>query len=141
MRVVEVVEAWGHANVTAKNRTTFEVTKEDWLTKRGDCIIAVRASKGADDLRPEFKHLARTDGSRIHVTIEANSLRDTTDGWGNRHLTLDHLTDLVARRSNYLCGRTLMVRADKAASDLSRELVQALKNPNQRVRVTIVVEL
>jgi hypothetical protein len=43
MRIFEKIEAWGHPNVSANNRTTFEVTKEDHLTRRGDCIIAINA--------------------------------------------------------------------------------------------------
>jgi hypothetical protein len=55
-------------------------------------------------------------------------------------LQFTHQTDLVVRKSDYVCGRTLAIRADKAASDFSRELVEKLKDPNQEVKVTLVVE-
>jgi hypothetical protein len=44
------------------------------------------------------------------------------------------------RKSDYICGRTLAIRADKAAKDLSRKLVEELRNPSQRVRITLTVE-
>ena len=141
MRVFEKLEAWGHANVTARNRTTFEVTKESHLTKRGDCIVAVNASKGARELSDEFKQLARRGDARITVIIEAGAYREVAVGRGNPHLTLSHPTDLVARKSNYTCDRTLMVGADKAAVDLSREIMKELQNPSQKVTVTLVAEV
>ncbi|HIP58595.1 MAG TPA: DUF371 domain-containing protein, partial [Archaeoglobus profundus] len=35
----EVITAWGHPNITAKHRTTLEITKDEELSIRGDCII------------------------------------------------------------------------------------------------------
>jgi hypothetical protein len=52
---------------------------------------------------------------------------------------LTHPTDVVVRKSDYFCSRTLAVRADKAASDLSRELVEKLKNPKQETKITLTV--
>jgi hypothetical protein len=48
--------------------------------------------------------------------------------------------DLVVRKSDYVCGRTLAILADKAAKDLSRKLVEKLRNPIQRVKITLMVE-
>ena len=42
---------------------------------------------------------------------------------------MSHPTDMVVRKSGYICGRTLAINADKAACDLSRALVEKLKNP------------
>lgn len=140
MRVVEEIEAWGHGNVTAENRATLEVTREGWLTRSGDCVVAVRASRGAADLSHSFKKLARRADTRITLTIEAGGRVDVASGWGHPDLTLDHPTDMVVRRSSYTCGRTLMIRSDKAARDLSRGLVRALTNPRERVRITMVAE-
>jgi len=32
----------------------------------------------------------------------------------------------------------LAIRADKAACDLSRELIEKLKNPQQKVKITLI---
>ncbi|MEM2324735.1 MAG: DUF371 domain-containing protein, partial [Archaeoglobaceae archaeon] len=37
--------AFGHSNITAKHRTTFEITKDQEISKRADCVIGVKASK------------------------------------------------------------------------------------------------
>jgi hypothetical protein len=126
--------------VLSTHKTTFEVTKEAALTKQGDCIVAVKSAKGAVDLPPEFKEAARKEGARITVTVEADELKETIRAKGSPQLQFTHSKDLVVRKSDYVCSRTLAIRADKAASDFSRELVEKLKNPNQTVKVTLAVE-
>jgi hypothetical protein len=51
------------------------------------------------------------------------------------------MSEIVGRRSTYISERTLMIRADKAACDISRDLVSALKSAAARVRVEMTVEL
>jgi len=138
--VTVVFSARGHENIEATHRTTFEVTKEATLTKRGDCIIAVEASKAAADLPFEFKEAARKEGAQITVTIEADELKEIVKAKGSPQLKFMHPTDLVVRKSSYVCGRTLAIGADKAASDFSRKLVEKLKDPSQEITVTLAVE-
>lgn len=138
--VTVVFSARGHENIEATHKTTFEVTKETTLTKQGDCIIAVEASKAAADLPFEFKEAARKEGAQITVTIEAGELREVVKAKGSPQLQFMHPTDLVVRKSGYVCGRTLAIGADKAASDFSRELVEKLKDPSQEITVTLAVE-
>jgi hypothetical protein len=59
---------------------------------------------------------------------------------GHPSLTFTHPTDLVIRKSDYVCGRTLAIRADIAACDLSRKLVEKLHNSNQKAEITLVAE-
>lgn len=141
MRVIELIEAWGHWNVTAENRATFEVTKEEHLTKRGDCIVAVNATKGAADLSDEFKRIATKEGAKITVILEVGAWKEVVRGWGSPLLTFAHPTDLVARKSRFICDRTLMINSDKAAKDFQRELVELLKNPDQKAMVTLAAEV
>ena len=141
MRVVEKIRAWSHLNVTANNRMTFEVTKERHLTRKGNCIMAVNASKGARDLNDEFRQLVRRNDAEITVIIEAGSYREIVKGRGDTRLTLSHATDLVGRKSSYVCSRTLMVHSDKVAIDFSRNLVRMLQRPSQKVIVTCIVEV
>ena len=140
MRVSEAIRAQGHSNVTARNRTTFEITKEAHLTTRGDCIIAVNADKGARDLSDMFKQAATREDAEITVIIEAGDHVETIIGRGSPQLTLSHPSDLVIRRSGYISDRTLVIWADKAAINFPRNLVKALKNPTQKVNVTLIAE-
>ena len=137
---ITVISAHGHENIEATHETTFEITKEPTLTKRGNCIIVVGASKGAADLPLEFKEAVRKKGAQIIITIEAGKLKEIVRAKGSPRLLFTHPTELVVRKSDYLCGRTIAIRADKAASDLSRKLVEKIQDPNQRIRITLAVE-
>ncbi|MGQ9542952.1 MAG: DUF371 domain-containing protein [Candidatus Bathyarchaeia archaeon] len=139
-RVTEEIEAWGHPNITAKHKTTFELTKEESVTTRGDCILAVKASKAAAELSTEFKRLASRDSTRIIFLIEVNDIVEVAVGRGNVMLTFRDGVDIVARRSNYICDRTIMVKSNKAAKDFSRVMVEHLRDPDAEVHVTIIAE-
>ena len=141
MRVVDHLEIWGHPNITARSGRTFEFTKESHLTPRGDCVVGVRADKGARDLVPGFKELARNPSAVITAEVVVDAMRVVVVGRGSPGLSFTHLTDLVGRRSSYTCGRTLMVRADRVAGDFPRELVEAMRNPLQRAFVTLTLDV
>jgi len=138
--VITVIFARGHENIQATHRTTFEITKESTLTKRGDCIIAIGATKGAADLPLGFQETARSEGAQMTITIEAGELKEVIRARGSPRLLFTHPTDLVVRKSNYVCGRTLAIMADKAASDFSRKLVKKIRDSNQKIRITLAVE-
>jgi hypothetical protein len=135
----EVVFGYGHENIRATHRTTLEFTKEKHLSKKGDCIIAVAADKALADLNPRFKESLRKPNAKLTILIEANGIADQVQAHGAHQLILSHPTDAVIRESDYVSDRTLAVRADKTANDLSRELVQKLKNPQQKVKITLTV--
>lgn len=136
----EIILARGHENISAKHETTLEITKELYLSKKGDCIIAVGANKGIDDLGSEFKENLRKDHARIAILVEAGKVAERIDASGNSRLILAHPTDIVVRKTSYICNRTLAVQADKSACELSRELVEKLRYPEQKVKITLVIK-
>jgi len=141
LEITEVILAYGHENVQSTNRSTLEITRENELSKRGDCIIAVSADKALADLSPQFKDNLRRENSRLTILIEAGDAKEIVNAFGNSGLMLSHITDMVVRRSNYICSRTLGIKADKAACDLSRKLVDRLRNPEQKIRITLTVKV
>jgi len=132
--------AWGHRNILALHPSTIEITKSMKLTRRGTCIVGVGATMAVVDLNEEFKTLARNNRSKITVSLSVGDLEEVITGYGDPRLTFMHPEDIVLRRSQYTCDRTLCIKADKAARDLSRELIGLLRNPNQRMIVSISVE-
>lgn len=138
MKTEEHLTAHGHVNIKATNKTTFEITKEKNLTPRGDCILVVGSTKGAVDLSPEFKKIACKRNAHIEIRIAVNGEVETVRARGHPALTFTHSTDLVVRKSDYVCGRTLAIRADKAACDLSRKLVEKLRNSHQKAEITLI---
>ena len=141
METKEVILAYGHKNIQATHQSTLEITKEPQLSKRGNCIVAVSADKALADLTAEFKECLRRRNSKITMLIEVGEIADVVNAIGSPKLPLTHSTDMVIRKSNYICNRTLAINADKAACDLPRELVEKLKNPTQKVRITLTVKV
>jgi hypothetical protein len=141
MRLVEEIVARGHPNVLGTHRMTFEITKDRDLSKRGDCVIGVGANKGPNEFSSEFKEACRREGARVAVRLEASRIVEVIHGLGNQHLTFTHPKEMVGRKSSFTSDRTIMIRADKAACDLNRELVEALRSPNTRLTVRILVEV
>jgi len=137
---IEEIIAFGHKLVKSTHKSTFEVTREEHLTERGDCIIAVKANKAARDLSWSFKEVARKLGAEITVIIEAGDVREVVRALGNPNLTFTHPTDIVVRRSSYICSRTIAIRADKAACDFSRRLIEKLRNPEEKVKITLIAK-
>ncbi len=137
----ETIVARGHQNVLATHPTTLEFTKETTLSKKGNCIIAVCANKTMKDLSPTLKQGLQRERSSVCVLIETGETIETVHAFGSLRLTLSHPTDFVVRKGDYMCNRTLAVHADKSACDLSRTLVQKLKNPQQEVKITLIVKV
>ncbi|MEM1997658.1 MAG: DUF371 domain-containing protein [Candidatus Bathyarchaeia archaeon] len=140
MKTVDEIVAFGHPLIKATHKSTFEVTKESFLTEKGDCIIAVRANKAARDLNEDFKEAAKKADATITIIIEVDGEREIVKAYGNPNLTLTHPTDIVVRKSSYVCGRTVAIRADKAACDLSRSLTGKLKGHERQVKITLIAE-
>ncbi len=140
VQFTETIIAYGHENVLATNRTTLEITKDKHLTKKGDCIIAVSANKALSDLNSRFRETLRQDNAKLSIQIEVGDASETVQAFGSSRLILLHPTDIVVRKSDYLSDRTLAVKADKAAIDLSDEIVKRLKDPKQRVTIKLTVK-
>ncbi|KON29324.1 hypothetical protein AC482_06750 [miscellaneous Crenarchaeota group-15 archaeon DG-45] len=140
MRLVETFRALGHPNIRASHATTLMVTREPELTPRGDCVVAVSAEKGPRDIDSRAKEAIRSPDARVSLILEAGGLAFEAAGRGDPGLTLNHPTDMVARRSRYVCDRTLMIGADKAARDIEPNLLRLLQSSACIVKITLVVE-
>jgi uncharacterized protein len=132
--------ALGHANIQASHPTTLMFTKDIHVSKKGDCILAMTADKSVADLSAQFKEQLRKLNAKVTVTIEAGNFKEKIKAFGSPKLCLCHPTDIVIRKSDYICNRTLAIYADKSAIDLQRGLVEKLQDPNQKVKVTLEVE-
>ena len=135
----EIILAKGHENILAIHPTTLEFTGEDEVSRSGDCIVAVSADRAMPNFSTEFKKRLVKENARLTILLEAGDIVETITANGSAHLTLDHPTEIVVRKSNYICNRTLAVKADKASADLSRDLIKQLRNPAQKVKITLIV--
>lgn len=117
----------GHPNVIATHRTTLELTKEDWLTLKGDCILGVSANKACFDLEIDTKRAIKRDDVKVKLILKVGNLAFTFEARGHNKLQLTDKTSIIIRKSNYICPRTLAIKSNASASDIPKEIVNLLK--------------
>jgi hypothetical protein len=127
MEAEERIRCRGHPFVRATHPTTFEVTTEDRLTRQGDCVIGIRADKGAGDLSAEFRRVLADDGAILVTRLTAGGVSVEICGRGSSRMTLEHPTDLVWRRSSFVCPRTVAILCDRTAATLPRDLIAVIR--------------
>lgn len=118
----------GHKNVTSLHKSTFEVTKDVEIGPTADCIVGTSADQSMLNFPREFKDKIANSNTKITVILDTENGHDEITGFGHEDLTLTHPTDIVCRKSDFTCPRTLMIHADKAAIDLDGDLIEDLKN-------------
>ena len=125
--------------VRSAHPTTIEVTTEDHLTARGDCIVGVGASMGCAQLNVRLKEALKRKGSRVTIRMFVGPYTFEVKAEGDPRLELSHPHDIVIRKSDYVSDRTLAVHADAAAKDIPREIVRHLREPTTVGRLEIEV--
>lgn len=130
----------GHENIRSNHQKTIEITKESHLTPQGDCIVGVNASASCADLPQELKDKLKNHDSKITFSISVEDLEFIINGKGHEDLILTHEEDIVIRKSDFICPRTLAVNCDKASDLLPRSMVRLLQNPNARGIFSIMVD-
>ena len=138
-KAMSVVTFRGHPMVRSAHPTTIEVTTEDHLTPRGDCIVGVGASAGCAQLDARLKDGLRRKGVGVTIRLLVGPYAFEVKAEGDPRLLLSHPRDIVIRKSDYVSDRTLAVNADAAARDIPREIVRQLKNPKTVGMLEIVV--
>ena len=134
------IEFFGHENIRSNHKKTIEITKELHLTPRGDCIIGVNASSSCADLPQELKNKLKNSKTNVHFLIKVGDYEFALQGKGHPDLTLTHDEDIVLRKSDFICPRTLSVKCDKASDLVPREMVSNLQNPKTKGLFIITVD-
>ena len=134
MIILDSISAVGHPFVQCTHSTTIELTKDDYLTEKGTCILGIKASKACYDLNLVLKKKIK-NGEKIDVVIKVDDIVDSFYGYGNNNLTLLSKKDLVFRKSNFICDRTILIRCTKSSRDLNRNLIKNLTNSKNRISI------
>jgi hypothetical protein len=71
--------------------------------------------------------------------MEVDGIIDKIIAEGSPNLPLTNSKDIVIRKSDYICNRTLAINANKAACDLSSNLVEKLKDPKKIVKIILLI--
>ncbi len=111
---------------------------EDHLTANGNCIIGIAADKGCADLSPEFKAMLAHDDAVLITRLTCDGITPEIRSCGSSQMMLNHPTDMVWRKSSFVCGRTIGILSDTTALVLPRDLVRNLVCGKEMV-VTLTV--
>lgn len=138
MTIIDTIEIMGHPFIQCIHNTTIELTKDNYLTKKGTCILGIKASKACYDLNPLLKKKIR-NGAKIDVIIKVDEICDSFCGYGNKKLTLLSKKDIVFRKSDFICDRTILVNCTKSSNELSRNIIKRLVNPKKQFSILFKV--
>jgi uncharacterized protein len=138
--VQDEVTFFGHPNIRSLHAKTIEITKDEHLTPRGDCIIGVKADKACADLDESFKHRLKSNSSVVRMEIMVGDESFLISGMGDGRLSMLNAHDIVIRKTNFVCPRTMSVLCDKASSDMPRKLVKMLQDQETKGIFRITLE-
>jgi len=149
---------YGHENITAKHRTTLEFTKDTEMGLKGDCIVGVKADFSLDSLKDFIKRL---DNNKVTIIIEIFHQEYDKKEYNEKNFNEKNIKNnyknkkiierinaeinpdfnsengMVIRKSDFIDERTFAIKADKAACDLNRDLIEKLRNREQKIEVVI----
>lgn len=139
MIILDKIEAYSHINILSTHKTTIEITKDRYLTKNGNCIIGLNALKACNDLNPNLKKMIKEE-KKIKIKIIIDDLIDVFYGFGHEKLTLLDNKDMVFRKSDFICDRTVLINCTKSSSELDRKLVEKFKVPDKKFYLIFIFE-
>ena len=138
--LTEEIQFCGHKNIRSLHTRTIEITKDPNLTLNGDCIIGVSATKSCSDLTSAMKNKIRRNQSIVEIDLIVEPFSIKIHGIGNDNLLLTHLHDIVLRKSNFICDRTLCLSCNVSAIQIPRKMIDLLKDPSKQGLLVIGVE-
>lgn len=138
--VQDEVTFYGHPNVRSLHSKSIEITKDGYLTPKGDCIIGIKANKACTDLEESIRQGLKSSSAIVKIEVIVDDESFIIKGRGDERLTMLNPQDIVIRRTNFVCPRTMSVLCDKASSDMPRELVRLLQHQEQKGIFRITIE-
>ena len=75
-------------------------------------------------------------GKKINVFIKVDDLKDQFYGYGDPNLALLDEKEMVFRKSNFICNRTILIKCNKASNELDKNLLEKLKIPGKKITIS-----
>jgi len=138
--LTEEIQFCGHKNIRSLHTRTIEITKDPNLTLNGDCIIGVSATKSCSDLTSTMKNKIRNNDSLLEINLVVEPFSFRIQATGNNNLPLTNVHDIVLRKSNFICDRTLCLSCNVSAIQIPRKMIDLLKDPSKQGLLVIGVE-
>ncbi|MBD3193796.1 MAG: DUF371 domain-containing protein [Candidatus Lokiarchaeota archaeon] len=138
--ILDTIFAYGHKNVICSHKSTIEVTKDDYLTPKGNCILGIKSNKSCTNLSENLKRYLLL-GRELEIIIKIDDLSDNFYGSGSRELTLSNNSDIVFRKSNFICDRTVLINCTKSSSELNRNLIEKIQKSKNKFKIEFIADI
>jgi hypothetical protein len=135
--ILEEIFAFGHKNISCSHSSTIELTKDSYVTNKGNCILGLKATIACSDLKENTKKKIR-NGEKITIVIKVDNKIERFHGYGNKNLKLLNENEMVFRKSDFICDRTVLIKCSKASNDLNREIINKIRNNNKRFLILFI---
>ena len=116
----EEIIFYGHSNVQSYHARTIEITKEKYLSLRGDCIIGVNANKSCKDLSFHIKKKIQKNDSLIKIELIVEPYSFIIHGNGSERLSLLNIHDITVTPE--FRGRGLSKKIMQKVEEIAQEI-------------------
>ncbi|MEM4523516.1 MAG: DUF371 domain-containing protein, partial [Archaeoglobaceae archaeon] len=89
------------------------------------------------EVKEELKKNVKVE---VELLLPEYGIKDCLIGFGSEKLILNHERDIVIRKSTFICGRTLLISANKSAKDIRREMAELLKDRKTELVLLFKIE-
>jgi len=131
----EVIIAWGHPEITANSVERIEITKEE-ETKGKDSIIGVKANKACVDLNDTLKEYLKL-GAKVRIIISVTGEEDEILAHGSPALKLTSKKSIAIEKTDQIAEDSIAILSNKSAKGLKESLKKLLKDPHNKIEITI----
>ena len=131
--------AYGHTNILGTHKTTLEFTKDKELSLKGDCIVGVNADFDLEKIRYFIKNSINKKVAITIKTIHKNKKNTniTETVLAELNPAFNNNNEFVIRKTDFVSERTFAIKANKAAFELNRGLINYLKEKKNKIAIII----
>lgn len=121
---------YGNSAIEGTNKTFFEITQGASVTPKGDCVVGARANFDGEAIAALLQV-----ANKVRITLIVGKEQEVVVGIPNKGFVPG--TSLIVRKTSTATPNTIVLNADKAASDFSREFISIIKSPDAEIKVRI----
>ncbi|MEM2916260.1 MAG: DUF371 domain-containing protein [Candidatus Woesearchaeota archaeon] len=122
--------AYGHAGIEGTHKRILEFTQKTAVIPKGQSVIGTRAN-----FDPEAISALTQISKKLKLTIKVRNYAEEIIGDANQGFIPG--SDIIVRKGPQRSPSTLLINANKAAGDLNKKLIELLKNPEEKIIVTL----
>jgi hypothetical protein len=122
--------AYGNAGIEGTHKGVLEFTQRTSVIPKGASVVGTRS-----DFDPEALAALAIVSKKIKMTLTVKGISETITGDVNKSFLPG--SDVIIRKGPQSSPGTIIINSDKAASDLPKKMIEYLKNPEERMIVTV----